>query len=165
MATNTSPGSVLRGAFLFLLVSVMLLLFFLTLRSLFFLPGSNGSGEVTSSTTEAGPEPAGPQTAVALDGGESGAGGVTCGRPIDSTGPEPFQVEVDDPDAAAEELIIGIALVDGDGGRENRQITVPGSGGSDPRRVTVEGSDDRELYRSCVVTAIQRGQQVILTGR
>ncbi len=176
---SAQAGSLLRGVFLFLLIALMVLLVFLTLRSLFSLPSSTaGSGATTEpvddsddgTTTDpadvqpAETAPAGPAVVVPLDGDADSEGGVACGRPVGAAEGDPFRIQVDDRSDSAEDLVIGVALLDGDNQRSSRQISLSAAETDGVRQITVPDSGGG-IYRSCVVTAIQRGDRVIITGR
>lgn len=164
---SSQAGSLMRGVFLFLLIALMLLLVFLTLRSLFFFPTSQAQPDPepeTETTVEGEPPPAGPAAVVPLNGDDPAQGGVSCGRPANSEPGDPFRVQVEDRTGLTEELVVGVALVNADGERSPRQISLQGDGTVGVRQLEVPDSGDGG-YGSCVITAIQRGDRVILTGR
>lgn len=143
---------------LFLLVAVMLLLLFLTLRGLFFLASPGNSD---SSTDDEAP-PSGPDATVPFEGDVSTTAGVACGRLPDAAPDSSFLVEVVDPGTTG--AVVALDLVASDGTRHARRVSVsPTSEGS--VQVVVGDSGDGGGYVDCVITAIQRGQQVIFTGR
>ena len=158
--TGSSPARALRGLFLLLLVALMLVLLFLTLRSLLFFASAD-DGASSGSTAET--PPAGPSTTVSPGGATSQAAGVACGRHAEAAPDGSFLVEVLDPGTTG--AVVAVDLITSDGRRDGRQVTVAPATDEGPVVVLVPDSVDGGAYVDCVITAIQRGQQVIFTGR
>lgn len=169
-ATPMTTGQLLRGAFLLLLIAVMTGLLVLTLRSLLLAGGDDdepGTGTVAASTGATTDEEVAAETVDAEAGtveiaAESTAGWVTCGRPIDDDA-GPYRIHIDDL-SEREEIIVAVDLIGADGERDGRRLTIQPTLEL-PIQVVVPDSTDPDRHRSCVVTGVQQGERVILTGR
>jgi hypothetical protein len=156
-------GGLIRNTVIVLLATAMGLLILLTVRSLIAVSSGDGAArnqEVASAPGEAS-APAGPTTTVALGGGQPD-GSVACFRIATESG-GPFYVEVVDPGSEPAQLAVAVALVEPDGARQDRTVQLePLPGG--PLRGPVADSSGADRFVECTVTAVQRDQQVLLTG-
>lgn len=120
------------------------------------LSGTGTSGTPTESSAPAAPNGA------ATDG-------VSCYRPLDAAGSDDGQPFVASLDASssgpADRIVVQLALLTVEGMRRVRSVTfdavVPGT----IRVIDVPDSSDASVYLSCSITAMQRDEQLILTGR
>ncbi len=162
MAT-TGVGSAFRGLFVFLALVLLISLLALVVRSLLGTTDSSqaeqsiGGASAESSPTDTEPLP------DVLPTGDDPIDLAVCGRPA-GEGAAPFRVQIDDPVAVTEEVVVAVDLVGPDGSREPRRVEVPPAEAG-PRQAVVPDSDDPARHLTCIVTGIQRGEQVILTGR
>lgn len=154
-----SSGGVLRTTVVFLVIALMVLLVVLALQSILRLSSSDSAENDPDAAVAAALE--GQPDTVELVGAQ-GPTTVSCGRPSDT---EPFVVVVDDPAPGSGDVAVGLDLVDPSGQRHRRVVTLPAVLDGTSRSGEVPDSSDPARYLSCVITAVQRDQQLTLTGR
>jgi hypothetical protein len=110
------------------------------------------------------PEAAGPATTITFGIGQL-TGTVSCFRAAAGTeGGGSFYVQLIDPVGEAADLAVGVALIEPDGGRQQRTIELEPTSPGQPMLGPVADSADPGRFVDCTVIAVQRDQQVILTG-
>ena len=152
----TSLSALIKGALLFLLALLMLLLVFLALFSLSQVDDGTAPPSVD---TEAGPLE--PITSVPL--GPEGTGSVTCARSEDEE--SGYALQVVNPGDEPEDILVAIDLVEAEGFRSSRTVSVTAAPPGETVAVAVPDSADTNRFTGCTITAVQQGKQVTLTGR
>ncbi len=159
MASTGSVGGTVRNVLVFGTVAFLLFLAILVIRSIFFLTADGSDADVGV----AGDSPSAPLESAPIDGAAIDPTGIRCGRPADGSDPS-FRIDAA-PELAAEEIIVAVELVSGNGTRHPRTVSMPIGEPDRGRQVIVPDSGDTSLYQACVVTVIQQDRKVIITGR
>ena len=156
-------GGLIRSTIVVLLAMAMGLLIVLAVRSLVApAPDDTSAGSAPEDSAPGNSAPAGPVTTVVFGSGQS-VGSVGCYRPAGADG-EPFYVEVLEPGSDVAVLAIGVVLIESDGARQRRTVQLEAVTAGEPVQAPVADSADPSRFVACTVTAVQRDQQVILTG-
>jgi hypothetical protein len=132
----------------------------------------DGSGSATPEldpSGQGGPvqaSPAGPLTSVPyqLDGTD---GTVSCFQATSGAPTGSFVVQVSSAAPVPDGMTVGVDLVASDGSRHDQAVTIPAQPDQGDVAVVVPGSastDGTAPYLDCTITAIQKGERVILTG-
>jgi hypothetical protein len=152
----TSLSGLIKGILLAVLTTMMVLLVALALVS---LARVNRGPDDTVGTIP--PAPSEPLASVPL--GPTGTeGSVTCFRPVGDD--LSFLVQLESPGPDAEPYVIGVDLLDTDGGRSRRTVSFP----LVEPGVAIQGrvpESNAQQFAGCTVTAIQSDKRVILTGQ
>lgn len=157
-----------RSIVLVILTVVMLVAFSLAVASLLRI--GSGSGGLTPGAaaevideTVAAPEAAPSMSELAFDG--AGIATLDCRRSAaDTTNNPPFMVIIGGASSDPDPLAVAVDLIALDGSHHPRVVTFPVTAVSPTIEATIPDSFDPS-FDSCTVTAIQRGQRIVITGR
>ena len=149
-----------------LLLSILALLF-LTVLVLALISLINDWRQTESD--EQIPEPAGPhttvsQTTVPVFFNDTDLGTLGCYRAASGPMAGSFVVELTMTNGNPEEITVGIDLEGPEENRQQRAVTLTAVPDQAVITVIVPVSNGSVPFETCTVTAIQQGQQVILTG-
>ena len=153
-----------------ILLTVLALLFLTTLGfTLASLSQATDSTRIESETAAQPPggglpPPSGSQTTVPIPLAGAAVANIACYRAASGAMAGSYVVQVDSTSTDPEQITVAIDLVGSDGGRQPRTVVV--ALGSDDGTVTMIVSDSNGAtpFVDCRITAIQRGQRLILTG-
>ena len=113
--------------------------------------------------------PAGPQTTVSQTTipvifNDTDLGTISCYRAASGPMAGSFVVELRMTNGNPEEITVGIDLVGAEENRQQRAVTLTTVPDQAIATVIVPDSNESVPFETCTVTAIQQGQQIILTG-